>query len=118
MALFQRGKIWWFKFKYAGRLYRESAGTANEQLAGKIERKRRREIEEAAHGIRKAAAPILFSVAAKDWLDLKEPTWAPKTHVNATLDVGHLKTHCGGLLLTDIADKDIHRQASHSEGRR
>lgn len=107
MALFKRGKIWWFKFKYAGRLYRESAGTANEQLAQKIERKRHREIEEQTHGIKRSTAPVLLSVAAKDWLALKEPTWASKTHVNATLDAGHLKKHLGALLLTDISDKDI-----------
>lgn len=98
---------WWFRFEYLGREHRESTHTKNEQLAGKIERKRRREIEEAAAGIRRAAAPVLFSVAATDWLALKQPTWAEKTHVNATLDVGHLKAHLGKLLLTDIRDKDI-----------
>lgn len=107
MALFKRGRLWWFKFKYSGRLYRESAGTANETLAGRVERKRHREIEEAAHGIRKATAPVVFSVAAKDWLELKQPTWALKTHINATLEVGHLKKHFGSLLLTDITDKDL-----------
>jgi len=107
MALFKRGKIWWFKFKYAGRLYRESAGTSNEQLALKIQRKRHREIEELTHGIKRPSAPVLLSVAAKDWLDLKQPTWADKTYVNASLDVGHLKKHLGHLLLTDITDKDV-----------
>jgi integrase len=107
MALYKRGATWWFKFKYAGRTYRESAGTSNEQLALKIERKRHREIEEKTRGITRASAPVLFSVAAKDWLDLKEPTWAAKTHVNATLDVGHLKKHFGSMLLTDIADRTI-----------
>jgi integrase len=107
MALYKRGGTWWYKFKYAGRTYRESAGTSNEQLALKIERKRHREIEELTHGIKRPSAPVLFSVAANDWLQLKEPTWAEKTHVNATLDVGHLKKHLGALLLTDITDKDI-----------
>ena len=65
MQSFKRGDRWWFKFKYAGRVYRESAGTGNEQLAGKIERKRRREIEELTHGIKKAAAPVLLSVARR-----------------------------------------------------
>ena len=107
MALYKRGDIWWFKFRYASRTYRESAGTSNEQLALKIERKRHREIEEKTHGIKRASAPVLFSVASKDWLELKEPTWAKKTHVNATLDVGHLKKHFGAMLLTDITDKDV-----------
>jgi hypothetical protein len=104
MALYRRGTTWWFKFKYAGRVYRESAGTANENLAQKIVRKRHREIEEITHGIKRPSPPVLFSVASKDWLDLKEPTWAEKTHVAATLDVGHLKKQFGGMLLTDITD--------------
>lgn len=107
MALYRRSDTWWFKFKYAGRTYRESAGTSNEQLALKIERKRHREIEEKTHGIKRASPPVLFSIASKGWLELKEPTWAKKTHVNASLDVGHLKKHFGPMLLTDITDKDI-----------
>ena len=107
MALFQRGNTWWFKFKYRGRLYRESAGTKSKTLARDVERARRRRVEEAAAGIRRAAAPILFSVAAADWLELKKPAWANKTYAIASADVEHLKRHFGKLLLTDITDKDI-----------
>lgn len=98
---------WWFKFTYAGRRYRESTKTRSEQLAQKIARKRRREIEEAAHGIRRPAPPVLLSVAAEEWLKVKGPAWAPKTLSSATLDVRHLKAHLGRLLLGDIRDRDL-----------
>ena len=78
MGLYKRGHTWWFKFKYAGRVYRESAGTASASLAGKIERKRRREVEESTHGIARPTPPALFTVAAKDWLSVNKETWAPK----------------------------------------
>jgi len=107
MALLKRGKRYWFEFEFQGRRYRESTRTTSEQLALKIERKRRREIEEAAAGIRRPTAPTLLSVAADDWLELRKPTWAKKTYVAAALDVSHLKKHLGTLLLSDIRDRDI-----------
>ena len=112
MSVFQRpGRaIWWFEFAYRGRRYRESAGTKSKTLAINIERKRRREVEESANGIRRNRdAAILFSAAAKEWLALKKPTWAPKTHVIASTDVDHLKEHFGRLLLSDVGDHDIAR---------
>jgi integrase len=110
MAVFQRlgRKVWWFEFVYRGRRYRESAGTRSKTLAIDVERKRRREVEEAANGIRRNKnAAMLFSVAAAEWLELKKPGWAPKTHVIATTDVEHLKECLGKLLLIDITDRHI-----------
>ncbi len=110
MAIFQRPgrKVWWIEFEYLGRRYRESARTRSKTLAAEVERKRRREVEEAANGIRRRRnSAVLFCVGAKDWLDLKKTTWAPKTHVNASTDVEHLKGHFGTLLLTDISEHDI-----------
>jgi integrase len=112
MALFQRPgrKVWWFEFEYRGRRYRESTGTRSKTLAMDVERKRRRDVEESANGIRRNKnAAVLFSVAASEWLSLKKPTWADKTHTIETANIGHLKPHFGKLLLTDITDHDIAR---------
>ena len=111
MSVFRRPgrKVWWFEFEYRGRRYRESAGTRSKTLAIDIEPNRRREVEEAANGIRRNRdAAILFSVAAKEWLQLKKPGWAPKTHIIAKTDVEHLKAHFGKLLLVDITDHESH----------
>lgn len=111
MALFQRGKkgIWWYEFVVHGRRYRESTGTTSERLAEKIERKRHRDLEAAAGGIEvtEQAKPVLFSVAAKDWLALKEPMVATKTYAMYSADVDRLKPHFGALLVTDITDRDV-----------
>jgi integrase len=98
---------WHFKFEYGGRRYRGSTRTTSEQLALKIARKRRREIEAAAHGITRPAPPVLLAVAADDWLELKQPAWAPKTYSAARLDVEHLKKSLGMILVSDITDRDF-----------
>ena len=103
MALYKRGATWWFQFKYCGRRYQESAGTSSKTLARDIQRARRRQVEEASHGIRKHRnLAVLFPTAAADWLSLKKAVWAPKTYSAASLDVDHLKQLFGGLLLNDV----------------
>lgn len=90
-----------------GRRDRESTGTTSEQLARKIERKRHRELEAAAGGIElEKVRPVLFGVAADDWLKLKEPGIAEKTRAMYKSDVAHLKRHFGKLLVTDITPPD------------
>lgn len=110
MALFRRPgrKPWWFEFEYRGRSTANPPAPARRPLAAEIERKRHREVEEAANGIRRNRnAAVLFSVAASDWLALKKPTWADKTYTIEETNVEHLKPHFGKLLLVDITDRDI-----------
>lgn len=105
--LYRRGRVWWFEFELAGRRYRETTRTTSKTLAADVERKRRREAEGAINGIRPRTLPVLFTVAADDYLSLKKPSWAPKTYVIETANVKHLKPHFGRMLLTDISDRDI-----------
>ncbi len=110
MALFQRGKkgIWWYEFVVHGRRYRESTGTTSERLAEKVERKRHRDLEATAGGIElQKVRPVLFSVAAKDWLKPKAPSLAEKTRAMYEADVERLIPHFGKLLVTDITARDI-----------
>jgi hypothetical protein len=78
--LYRRGGVWWYKFRFAGKLFRESAKTSSKALARQAERKRHQDLEQAVHGIRKRTAPVTFSVAADDWMKLKKPTWAEKSY--------------------------------------
>lgn len=106
--LYRRGDIWWYKFRFAGRLFRESAKTASKTLARHAERKRHQGLEEAIHGIKKRVAPITFSAAATDWLKLKKPTLAAKSYGIEQLNIEkHLKPTFGSLLLIDITADDI-----------
>jgi integrase len=107
MMLYRRGDVWWYKFRFAGRLFRESTKTASKSLARQAERKRHQQLEEAVHGIRKRTAPITFSTAADDWLKLKKPTWAPKSCEMEERNLKHLKPAFGSLLLIDVGAEDI-----------
>ena len=59
--LYRRGNMWWYKFQFAGRVFRESAKTTSKTLARQAERKRHQQLEEAVHGIRKRTAPVTFA---------------------------------------------------------
>jgi integrase len=105
--LYRRGDIWWYKFRFAGRLFRESAKTASKTIARQAERKRHQGLEEAIHGIKKRVAPVTFNVAADDWMKLKKPTWAPKSYEVEERNLKHLRPVFGSLLLIDITADDI-----------
>ena len=113
--LYRRGRIFWFEFTVGGRRYRETTRTASRTLAASVERKRHREVEENINGIRPRTLPQLFSVAAQDYLAQRRPSWAPKTYVIETTNLGHLKPHFGRLLVTDITARDI---SSYQQARR
>jgi integrase len=111
MALFRypNRKTWWFEFHFAGQKIRESAKTRSKTIARRAEQARRRALEEGYHGLRKRAAPRLFSVAAKDWLTVKAPHWSPKTAAIERNSLAHLTPLFGPRLLTDIEAIDISR---------
>jgi integrase len=118
MAIFRRRgrNVWWYEFAYRGRRYRATTGTRSKTLARDIERQRRREVEEAANGIRRPRnAAVLFSVAANEWLQLKQFAWAAKTCTAARLDLAHLTKQFASSLLTDI---DVRAVADYVTGRR
>src|SRR6516225_189991 len=51
MAVYKRGDVWWYKFRFAGRFIRESAKTASKTVAKEAERQRRRDLEEGYNNI-------------------------------------------------------------------
>src|SRR5436190_895752 len=110
MALFRYPgrKTWWYEFRFARQIVRESARTRSKSVARKAEAARRRELEEGYHGIKRRAEPRLFSVAAAEWLTLKQPALAAKSYriEQTNLDL-HLLPFFGRFLVTDIDAKDI-----------
>ena len=106
--LYRRGQVWWYKFRFAGRAFRESAKTTSKTLARQAERKRHQGLEEAIHGIKKRVAPVTFAAASGDWLRLKKPTLAARSHRIEQLNIEkHLKPTFGSLLLIDLTADDI-----------
>lgn len=107
--LYKRGETWWFKFVFAGKTFRESAKTNSKDLARRAEVKRRRDLEEGYHGLKKRQAPQTFKAASNDWLEMKKPTLAPKSHLIEKTCLTHLLPILGQKLMTDINANDISR---------
>ena len=107
MGVFKRGKNYWYEFEFRGQRVRESAHTPNRELAGSIERNRRRAMEESAGGI-KRAKPILFRKAAVAYFD-ECAHWSDAYREINTLKLSHLLPAFGKLLLTDITPASIAR---------
>src|ERR1019366_2614931 len=100
--LYQRGGVWWFKFRFAGRPFQESAKTNSKELARRAELKRRRDLEEGYHGLKKRAPPQSFKSASDAWLEMKKPTVALRTYGIEKTNLGHILPVLGPKLLTEI----------------
>lgn len=109
MALYKRGETWWYKFKHQGLVIRESAETSDMGVAAKVERKRHTELDEGAKVKRQPKARLQFAVAVKHWLALKRADWSDNNLRIETANFGHLESHFGGMLLSDISAEDISR---------
>src|SRR5882762_939083 len=107
--LYRRGDTWWYKFKFAGRVFRESVKSNSKELARRAETKRRRELEEGYHGLKKRQAPQTLKAASSAWLELKKPTIAAKTYVIEKTNLSHILPILGQKLITDIDASDISR---------
>ena len=111
--LYRRGGKWWFKFRFAGRLFREPAKTATKKLARDAERKRRQQLEEGYHGLKKRHAPQTFKTASAAWLEMKQPTVASKTHRIDKTNLAHIVPVLGPKFISDIEPDDISRYQQH-----
>lgn len=107
--LYRRGDVWWMKFRFAGRVIRESAKTSSKTIARAAELKRRRELEESYHGLRKRVPQKTFKDASAGWLELKKPTLSPKSHRIEQTNLGHLVPIFGHKLLSEITPEDVGR---------
>lgn len=111
MAVFRYkgSKVWTMDFLFHAQRIRESTGTRSKTLALKIEDKRRRSLEEGAAGIRKQRQPLLLSVAADEWLDLKKATLAPRSVKIEQANLAHLLPELGRKLICDLDARDVAR---------
>jgi integrase len=109
MSLFryQGSKVWTMDFVFHAQRIRESTGTSSKTLAGKIEDKRRRELESGAAGIKKPESPAILSYASEAWLDMKKATLAPRSVMIERANLAHLLPELGRKLVCDIDARDV-----------
>lgn len=62
--IYRRGRqgIYWYRFRFAGRMIHESARTPSKTVAREAERNRRRDLVERINGIRKRGLPPTFDL--------------------------------------------------------
>src|SRR5215469_10146001 len=106
MSLYKRGDVWWYKFRFAGQVIRESSKSESKTVAKEAERARRRELEESWNQIKRRKLPPLFSVAAPEWLKTRTGI-ADSTERSYKLAISHLKSDFGRQLLCDISPEDL-----------
>jgi integrase len=120
MAVYLRGKTWWFEFMFEGRRIRESSHSKKQDVAERMEWKRFEALNEGRQGITKPTKHKRFggegrpksnilAGAAKDYLLEREAHWALKTQVIHATSLRHLQHHFGRLLLNEISAEDISR---------
>ena len=106
MSVYKRGDVWWYKFRFAGQMIRESSKSESKTVAKEAERTRRWELEESWNQIKRRKLPPLFSVASADWLKTRTGI-APLTERSYKLSISHLTTAFGKQLLCDISGEDL-----------
>jgi len=107
--IYRRGKngIYWYRFRFVGRMIHESTRSTSKTVAREAERQRRRELEERVNGIKKRELPPTFGLAAKKWISSREHAVAENTQSVARLALKHLLPSFGAKLLCDIVPTDI-----------
>ena len=106
MAVYRRGDVWWYKFRFAGQMIRESAKTGSKTVAREAERQRRRELEAGYNNLqdkRDQRVRTISQVAAEFLEQYRLKT--PKSAVFAEYAIGHLSEHLGKRMMVDL-DED------------
>ncbi len=106
MAVYRRGRTFWFEFVLGGSRVRESAKTSSKTIAREAERARRRELERALNGLAKRERPPLFRLAAEQWFASKTAL-TPLGRAYYRQYLGKLSREFGGRLVSDITADDI-----------
>ena len=80
MAVYRRGKIWWYRFEFGGRRIQESSHCQNKHKAEQMEAKRKTDLAEGHAGIRRKEPPPRFEEAVHKFLEWSKYQHRPKTH--------------------------------------
>ena len=110
MSVYKRGKVFWYKFRFGGKLIRESAKTHSKTLAKAAEKRRLRGLEEGFNDVlpesRNGRIRTLAEVA-NDYLVGYTARNAPSSASYSKYCIKHLKEHLGSKMLIEITDRAV-----------
>jgi len=79
MAVYKRGRVWWYKFTWKGEPIRESTKQTNKRVAEQIEAAHKTSLAKGEVGIRdRTPAPTIRQFARNDFLRFCRATFAAK----------------------------------------
>jgi integrase len=107
MAIYRRGKIWWYRFEFAGRRIQESSHCTNKHKAEQLEAKRKTDLVEGHAGICRKAAPLRFDEAVQQFLEWSKYRHRPKTHEAHKMHCDTLKRFWGTKWLDQITTESV-----------
>jgi integrase len=121
MAVYKRGKVWWYKFHWNGELIRESTKQANKRIAEQMEAAHRTSLAKGEVGLRdRKPAPTLKAFAEQDFLPFVRSTLAakPRTVTFYETTVRNLKQFAKlwSLRLDEITPELLADFAAHRRG--
>jgi len=111
MAVYKRGKTYWFEFVFNGQRIRESAQTSNRRAAENIEAAYRIKLAQGEVGILEKKAVPSFAAALKAFLTWSEIHHAdhPNTHKRYAVSGKTLLAYFGNTKLDAITPEDVER---------
>lgn len=102
-------KVWTMDFMFMGQRIRESTHQTSKTRAQEVHDARKQKLRDGVSGYKKRTRPLLMSVAASQWLELRKPVWSPKMYVIEKTNIAHLSPEFGRCLLPDIEARHIAR---------
>ena len=107
MALFKRGKIWWYEFLFARRRVRESAKTTSKTVAKLAEQKRRRQLEDGFNGVDDNRDERIRSIRELGRAYLDDYRLRHKSIVFAEYAVGNVIRQMGAVMAVDVTEQTV-----------
>jgi integrase len=109
--IYRRGKkkIYWYRFRFAGRIVHESTRTTSKTIASAAERQRRTEFERKWNKLEKRELPPPFNTAAINWLEERKALVAVSTAETYRAALAHLRSHFDALLICDLTVEQVAR---------
>lgn len=122
MAVYKRGKTWWFHFIFEGRRIAESARTTSKTVARAAEVERRRELEEGINQVATKRKDRVRTVADVSAAYLKEYRLKHRSVTFVEYAVRHLCEHLGSMMVAQInvsavTDYQMRRLKEKASGR-
>jgi integrase len=107
VSVYKRKSVWWYKFRFANRVIRESTKSESKTLAKKAEGQRRRQLEEGFNDLGDKREERIQTISTTASKYLEEYTLKHRSPSFATYAVGHLTRLLGARMLIDISDDTV-----------